>query len=79
MKSMFSKRSFAPSHACRIYISNIEGERFPSNILVQLKVHLANITFIFVHFNLIKTYCDDVVDVRNSCDVLRRNGRDLNR
>ena len=40
-------------------------------ILVQLKVHLANITFIFVHFNLIKTYCDDVVlvDVRNSCEV----------
>ena len=56
MKSMFSNWSFAPSYACnyRIYIWNIAEERFPSDILVQLKVNLANVTSIFMHFKFIK-------------------------
>ena len=46
-----------PSHTCnyRNYIWKFMGKRFPSDILVPIKVHLANVTFILVAFHHIKT------------------------
>ena len=66
MKSMLSKRCIPHGHAWnnRNYIWHMAAKSFPSNILLPLKFHLANVTFIFVHFNFIKLVGDDN-DIQN--------------